>query len=75
MQATIALSRICGADEEDEKPTIIDMLEETVQYDPSAYVLSVGTFFLSRNIYVTTVRFAVQPCYISLSDPLHTQPS
>lgn len=38
VQTTIALSRICGADEEDEKPTIIDILEETIQYDPSAYV-------------------------------------
>ncbi|CAL1698734.1 unnamed protein product [Somion occarium] len=38
VQATIALSRICGADEEDEKPTIIDVLQETVQYDPSAEV-------------------------------------
>ena len=76
VQATIALSRICGADEEDEKPTIIDILEETVQYDPSAYVppsTDLDVIFLLKGSF--TVKYDVQPFYTSLWVLSRTLPS
>lgn len=38
IQAVIALSKICGADDPSESPTVLEVLLETLQYDLSAYV-------------------------------------